>query len=340
MSSKARKAARTRNSQVALSEINIDTASRLVEMPVGAAKSPFGYFGSKQRLAVQIAHMLPPHNAWVEAFCGSAAVTMAKRAAPIEVINDADLQIVNVFRQLREHFAELTRLIELTPYAREEFYQAYRKNGNGNGLEQARKFLVASMMTVNGAIGSNGTGFKHSGFSYSQAYARNGQEARVSRWNSLPDRLRKVVQRLKHVRVEHRDARELLKMFLNRPATLVYLDPPYLMDRDHGYKIDANEKEFHEELLELCCRARCMVLVSGYNCPLYKSFLTARRGWERVQIETHTRNTKGKDFSRTEVLWKNRFFVKASSTGRVPIRLTAEERANFKVNPVRGQCIS
>ena len=335
MSLRARKSTLMPRGETALTEDNLSTASRSI-MRKGVATSAFGYFGSKKRLAVHIAKMLPPHNAWVEAFCGSAAVTMAKKPAPIEIINDADSQIVNVFRQLREHYAELIRLVELTPYAREEFQQAYKSIGNGNGLEQARRFLVASMMTVNGAVGSNGSGFKHSGFSYSQAYVRNGQEARVSRWNSLPDRLRRVVDRLKGIRIEQRDARELFKMFLNRPASLVYLDPPYLMDRDHGYKVDANEKNFHKELLELCCRARCMVLVSGYDNPLYNSFLTKRRGWERVSIETHTRDTRGKDFSRTEVLWKNIFFVKASSTGRVPIRLTAEEKVNSKVNPVRG----
>jgi DNA adenine methylase len=217
-----------------LSEDEISKASRSSGVPIGYAKSPFGYFGSKQRLARRIARILPPHNAWVEAFCGSSAVTMAKKPAPIEIINDADLQIVNVFRQLRENTVELCRLIELTPYAREEFEQAQRKIAAGDELEQARRFLVASMMTVNGAMGSNGNGVKHSRFSYSQSYARNGQEARVSRWNALPARLRKVVDRLKHVRIEHRDARQLLKMFLNRPATLVYLDPPYLMDRNHG----------------------------------------------------------------------------------------------------------
>jgi DNA adenine methylase len=297
--------------------------------------APFGYFGSKQRLAQRIAQMLPPHNAWVEAFCGSAAVTMAKKAAPIEVINDADLQIVNVFRQLREHSTDLIKLVELTPYAREEFEQAYRRTAALNGLERARRFLVACMMTVNGAMGSNGQGVRHSGFSYSQAYTRNGQEARVSRWNSLPERLSNVVERLKHVRIEHKDARELLRMFINRPATLFYLDPPYLMDRDTKYKIDANDKAFHEELLELCCRARCMVLVSGYDNPLYNSFLTKREGWERITIETHTRDTKGNDLARTEVLWKNQYFVKAAASGRVPIRLSAKERKNHKVNPVR-----
>ena len=318
-----------------LSEKQISKASSSTAVPVGYTRGPFGYFGSKQRLAQQIARILPPHNAWVEAFCSSAAVTMAKKAAPIEIINDADYQIVNVFRQLREHAMELCRLIDLTPYARGEFEKAQKINATADKLEQARRFLVASMMTVNGAIGNNGNGVKRSGFSYSQAYARNGQEARVNRWNGLPDRLRKVVDRLKHVRIESRDARELLKMFINRPATLVYLDPPYLMDRDYRYKVDANEKEFHEELLSLCCRAKCMVLISSYDNPLYRSFLTRERGWKRIAIKTYTRDTKGNDYSRTEVLWQNRHFVRAVVTGRVPIRLTEKEKANHKVNPAR-----
>jgi len=319
----------------ALAEKKFSTPSRSAKLSNGIATTPFGYFGSKQRLAVRIAQMLPPHNAWVEAFCGSAAVTMAKKPALIEIINDADMQIVNLFRQLRTHEAELLRLVQLTPYARKEFEASYKGNGRKRKLEQARRFLVASMMTVNGAVGSNGHGFKHSGFSYSQAYARNGQEARVHRWNSLPDRLEKVVDRLKAVRIEHRDARELFRMFLNRPASLVYLDPPYLMDRDHGYKVDANEEQFHQELLELCLKARCMVLVSGYNNKLYNSYLTKERGWRRQVIETHTRNTNGKDLTRKEVLWSNRLFVKAVATGRVPIRLSRKERENFKVNPTR-----
>jgi DNA adenine methylase len=317
-----------------LTEKVLSTASAIGDIsPV--ATSPFGYFGAKKRLALYIARMLPPHNAWVEAFCGSAAVTMAKTPAPIEIINDADSQIVNVFQRLREQPDELIRLIGLTPYARTEFENAYMEDGNGGKLEQARRFLVASMMTVNAAIGKRETGVKHSGFSYSQSYARSGHEARVSRWNSMPERLQRVVERLKQVRIERRDARELFKMFLNRPATLVYLDPPYLMDRDHGYKVDANEEGFHEELLELCLRARCMVLVSGYNNKLYNSYLTKERGWKRRVIGTHTRDTNGTDFTRNEVFWSNQRFAKAAATGRVPIRLSEKEKQNFKINPVR-----
>lgn len=306
-------------------------------IPVGlkSAPSPFGYFGAKLRLARRIADMLPPHNAWVEVFCGSAAVTLAKKPCPIEIINDADSHVVNLFRQLREKPKELSDLIELTPYSREEFEAAYQRNGKQIGLEGARRFLVASMMTVNGAMGSNGTGKRHSGFSFSQAYARNGHEARVNRWNSLPTRLSKVTKRLKNLRIENRDALALFRMFLNRPATLAYLDPPYLMERDQEYRIDANEEEFHKKLLKLCLKAKCMVLVSGYANPLYDAHLTAKRGWKKVRIETHTRDTKGKDLKRTEVLWENKAFVDAVKSGRVPIRLTKAEQANNKVNPVR-----
>jgi DNA adenine methylase len=299
-------------------------------------RTPFGYFGSKQRLATRIASALPPHNAWVEAFCGSAAVTLAKMPAPIEIINDLDRQIINFFQQLREHPVELCHAIELTPYAREEYETSKVLNEGPDKLEQARRFLVASMMTVNGAFGSNQSGKSLSGFSYSQSYARNGVEARVNRWNSLPARLEKVVQRLKAVRVENRNALTLLKMFLDRPATLMYLDPPYLMDRDHGYKMDANEESFHKELLSLSCQAQCMVLISGYDNDLYSSTLSQKQGWERTTMETHTRDTKGKDYSRTEVLWMNRVYVRAERGACLPIKLTEEEKNQNKVNPARS----
>ena len=61
---------------------------------------PFGYFGSKNKIALQLCSDLPPHNCWVEAFCGSAALTLRKEAAPIEIINDIDGDIINLFRQL------------------------------------------------------------------------------------------------------------------------------------------------------------------------------------------------------------------------------------------------
>ena len=291
-------------------------------------KPPFGYYGAKSRIAADILKTLPPHNAWVEAFCGSAAITLAKPPAPIEVINDLDGNIVNLFRVLRRDPSALAEVIALTPYAREEFIEAGRRRKRLTPIEKARRFLARTMMTINGDA-------KDAGFSYSSSFSRGGKEARVSRWHNLPERLAGIAERLRNVRVESLDARRLLELFLDRPATLVYLDPPYFVKRDHRYVIDANDEAFHKELLTLCCRARCMILLSGYDAPLYKKMLRPAAGWKRVSIKTHTRDTKGNDYVRREVLWQNKHFVKAARTGRLPLQLTAYEILEDKVNPPR-----
>ena len=293
-------------------------------------KPPFGYYGAKQRIATRIIKMMPPHNAWIEAFCGSSAITLAKKPAPIEVINDKNGEIVNLFDQLRNNCDELCRAITLTPYAREEFLKARLPQKCLSRVERARRFLVTSMMTVNGTQNTT-----RCGFSFSSSYVRQGMEARVSRWNNLPERLAKVAERLRYVRVENRDARELLEMFLGRPATLIYLDPPYFVKREHKYLIDANDRSFHEELLTLCCKAKCMILLSAYDTSLYSDMLSPKNGWERRLIKTHTSDTTGKDYARTEVLWLNRHFVAAAKLRRVPIDLTEEERQQNKLNPER-----
>src|SRR5258708_24313723 len=86
--------------------------------------SAFGYFGSKLRIAAKLQAELPPHNAWVELFCGSAAMTLAKKPVQIEVINDVHKEIVNFYRQLRNNGSRLRSLIKLTPYSREELEKA------------------------------------------------------------------------------------------------------------------------------------------------------------------------------------------------------------------------
>lgn len=291
---------------------------------------PFGYFGSKNKIAMQLASNLPKHNCWVEAFCGSAALTLRKKPAPIEVINDIDNEIVNLFNQLRNNHKKLCRMIELTPYAEQELINARIKIKGLDELERARRFLVQSMMAINGIFGQ-----EKGGFSYSDSYSRNGHDARVNRWNNLPERLELVVKRLKGVRVENRDARKLLKKYINRPATLVYLDPPYLGDRTNGYTKDANDEEFHKELLDLSNKAKCMIFISGYESELYNSILSEKEGWDKREIDTITKDSKGQSHKRTEVIWMNKFFIKAYKDNQVPIVLTEKEKLHGKLNPER-----
>jgi len=291
---------------------------------------PFGYFGSKNKIALQLCSDLPPHNCWVEAFCGSAALTLRKNPAPIEVINDFDNEIVNLFNQLRNNHEALCEAISMTPYAEQELIDARIPKEELSELERARRFLVQSMMAINGLFGA-----ARGGFSYSDSYSRNGHDARVNRWNNLPERLKRVVARLKKVRVENKDALKILQKYLKRPATLVYLDPPYLGKRTSGYNIDANDKEFHKKLLRLSNRAKCMIFISGYENDFYNSILNEKKGWKKKTIETITKDSKGNSHDRTEVVWMNKHYVNALKTQEVPIKLTEKERTQGKLNPIR-----
>jgi DNA adenine methylase len=292
--------------------------------------APFGYFGSKNRIALQLCSDLPPHNCWVEAFCGSAALTLKKEPAPIEIINDIDNEIVNFFEQLRNNHIDLCNAIELTPYAENELMNARVIVDGLSNIERARRFLVQSMMAINGLFGE-----AKGGFSYSDSYSRNGHDARVNRWNNLPERLKLVVTRLKKVRIENKDAIKLLKRYINRPATLVYLDPPYLGNRSNGYSKDANDEKFHEELLMLSNKAKCMIFISGYENDLYETILSEENGWSKKTIETNTKNSKGQSHNRTEVVWMNKHYMYALETKLMPIELTKKEKDQGKVNPER-----
>lgn len=292
--------------------------------------SAFGYFGSKLRIASKLCGQLPPHNAWVELFCGSAAMTLAKEPAQIEVINDINEHITNFFRQLRENSNELIRQIELTPYSRAEFELSRIEEVGLTPIERARRFFVAAMMAINGCFGD-----KPGGFSFSNSYARCGMEARVCRWNGMPRYLESIVTRLKTVRVEKKDALNLFEDFKNRPGSLVYFDPPYLGERSRGYDHDQTSVEFHEKLITAASRAKCMVFISGYQNDLYDKHLTAHSGWTRQLIKATTKGNNGKSFEREEVVWFNPVYQDALASGRIPLHLSQKERRNNKINPER-----
>jgi DNA adenine methylase len=291
-------------------------------------KPPFGYFGSKHRLALKLCENLPPHNCWIEAFSGSAAMTLVKEPAPIEIINDIDQEIFNVFLQLRDNYDELIELIEFTPYASDELKNARIQNNSDSDLERARKFIVQAMMAVNGTFGK-----ERGGFSVSHSYSRRNLEARVSRWVNLPSRLEAVVKRLQKVRIENKDALELLENYSNRPATLIYLDPPYFAQRSQSYNIDAMDENFHERLISWALDAKCMVFISGYESELYNSSFSEKRGWSKTSFPANTKGVNGDVQSRTEIVWMNYWFSEAVNNPNKDFEISEIDKKRGKLNP-------
>lgn len=288
------------------------------------------YHGGKWRLAPWIVANMPRHRFYVEPFGGGASVLLRKPRSYGEVYNDADSDVVNVFRVMRDErlAAELARLLALTPYSREEFEKAYSSSAEAQtpGTElramlRARATIVRSFMGYGGAAihGASAAGF---GMRVTSSSWTVPTGLRVSRlrgttpaidWARYPGRICQFVERLRGVVLECRDAFEIIAQHDDEQA-LFYLDPPYLpstrksMDR-HRYRHEMTEAD-HLRLAALVHGGfKGMVMISGYPSDLYS---TEYKGWERIEFQ----HLAQRAVPTTEVLWMNPACTEARRQGK------------------------
>lgn len=260
-------------------------------------RSPLRYPGGKAKIAAWIVSNLPDHDIYIEPYFGGGSVFFAKPPARIEVVNDLDHRVVNLFRVIREQPDELARLITLTPWARAEFLAS--DDVAGDPLEDARRFLVRVWMAHGGKLAYR-TGWRN-GWAGGKDASRGGP-AKV--WLTVPDRIAAVAQRLQEAIIDCRPAVDSLGQWAH-PSCLVYADPPYVhdtRDRDGGgrgaiYRHEMNNDD-HEALLDVLEAHPGPVVLSGYQTPLYDDRLTQ---WTRVDRQ----NYAYRGAERTESLWLN-----------------------------------
>jgi DNA adenine methylase len=269
-------------------------------------RPPTQYFGSKGRLAPWIASLLPAHRTYVEPFAGSAAVLFAKPPSPTEILNDADGDLVGLFRVLRDRGSELARSLHHTPYARAELAAATLDTSGLDELERARRVFVRLNMTVGKTLR------RSSGFA--AAYNTNGAD-HAHKFAALVDQLEAAAERLRRVILEDRPAVEVIAKYGAANAA-IYCDPPYLDStrsalakrRGADYHIEYATQADHRELAAALHATPAAVLISGYPSPLYEQLYDAR-GWWRVErpVDKPSSLTSGGRAARaTEVIWSNR----------------------------------
>lgn len=252
------------------------------------------YPGAKWSISDWIVSHLPPHDVYLEPFFGSGAVFFNKPPSRLETINDLSVEVVNLFKVLRDNPVELERMIELTPWSREEYYSCTMPNGNtpksGNDIEDARRFLVRCWQGMSSKIDGR-TGWR------CDIKCECGQN-HVKTWLKVPERIRDVVDRLKQVQIEQQPAVELIKRYKNENV-LIYADPPYPLSTRSGtmYYYEMSDKE-HIELLETLNEHPGPVIISGYECQLYENNLS-----EWIKETKSAVADKGK---RKEVIWINK----------------------------------
>jgi len=264
---------------------------------VTAIMPPLAYFGGKTTLAPKIASLLPDHLHYVEPYCGSLAVLLAKPPSRMETVNDLSRDLMTFWRMVRDRLDDLERICALTPHSRAEQELSYDLDGCDD-LERARRVWV--MLTQ-----ARGGTFKRTGWRFyrdpSSSYV--GMPAYL---NGYLARLPAAAARLREVSLECRPALELITDFGQHPDCLLYVDPPYLgstrgKNYDY-YQHDMRGEDDHRELADALLGCRAAVVLSGYPSPVYDELYA---GWGRVEMSAST-GQGGAWSNRTEVLWSNR----------------------------------
>jgi DNA adenine methylase len=214
---------------------------------------------------------------------GGASLFFARKPAAVEVLNDLNGDLVNLFRCLQDPktFPELQHRIRYTLYSRAEFGRAIDiLNGDETDpVLRAWAMFVAANQSFAGkydVIGNWGKAIHESA---------RGIAAENNKWIMRLSMLEDWHRRLLMVQIDNRDALEVIRYYDNLDAVF-YLDPPHhpdTWDVSQGYDHVADASH-HEQLVELILQCKGTVVLSGYDHPIYQSLI--ENGWTVTTYET------------------------------------------------------
>jgi len=231
-----------------------------------------------------IIQYVPSGNIYVEPFAGAASVFWhLPTPFSIEVLNDLDSDIVNLYRVLQNKakFEELEHRIIFTPYARAEFVRALQmaKDPTATDIDRAWAFFVRQNQGFGGKAKSVGDWGR-------KIYTiSNGMAATTSQWRCRLNLLSFWHDRLSRVQIDCTDGIECIK-YWDTPETVFYIDPPYVPDTRKERHLYKNEPElaYHERLVETILAVKGKAILSCYDHPVYSTLTKA--GWCKLTKKT------------------------------------------------------
>lgn len=194
------------------------------------------WVGGKSRLAKHIVSLIPEHTCYCEPFMGAAWVFFAKERSKVEVLNDLNGDLVNLFQVVRDRFDEFyNRRIWLIASERDyrDFVRRLADNDWRNDIERPLMFWYCLKQSFGAKIGG--------GWGFSRKSGPKGLGM---------DSLKAIHKRLTGVYINNQDVLACLARW-DSPETLFYLDPPYMMTttaKGKGCYRHTMEVDAHHEL--------------------------------------------------------------------------------------------
>jgi DNA adenine methylase len=228
------------------------------------------YIGGKSYLASWIISNFPedyPKLTYCEVFGGGGWVLFKKEQSFVEIYNDLNKDLVNLFTTIRDNYPEFSHRAEWCLHSREMFKEAIEKLADDEFISSVEKAMHYAILRVQTFAGGN---------SKSWAYGITADKITSGKWLPFIKRLELINARLKRVQIECLDFGNIIERY-DRKSTLFYLDPPYV-DAEHYYNTKGVNfgSEDHIRLAKLLKRIKGKFVLSYYEHPevrkLYKGY--------------------------------------------------------------------
>ena len=230
-------------------------------------KRLINWVGGKRLLRKTIAPLIPKDiKSYIEPFGGGGWVLFYKdRWADLEIYNDLDGRLVNLFRIVKYHPNAFKEEYKYLLGSRDMFFQFL--NGTFiTDIQKAVQFYFVITRSFGGKGSSFGTVKKSSG------------GASKSQKNVL-DKIDAIHERLDKVMIENRDFETLIKQYDFEDA-FFYCDPPY--SQGCGYDVTSTKDFDHERLREVLGNIKGRFLLSYDDSPKIRELY---KGFEMIEVE-------------------------------------------------------
>ncbi len=202
------------------------------------------YIGAKHAMRDKIFEVLDYScRTYVEVFGGSGSILLNKIPHKVEIFNDLNLEIYNLFYVIKFKHKEFLDELKYIPY-HEEFLK----------LVSSDEFLTSDVRRAVKTV------VEYNFLRHLTTFRKSPQgNFALSYFNKI-DCIEDIYERIKNVQIINRDFRYVMQD-MDSEDTIMYLDPPYY---GVNYYVEKFTHKDHEDLASLANKAKSKIVLSYY----------------------------------------------------------------------------
>lgn len=179
------------------------------------------WIGGKRRLAKHILPLFPDHHCYVEPFSGAAALFFMKTPTKVEVLNDINGELMNLYRVVKFHLTALIDEFRWSFVGRQQFeWYKHQPLTQLTDIQRAARFYYLQKTCFGARVES-------------QSFGTDASRPPRLNFSRMQEDLNKAHLRLSTATIENLPWADCVKRY-DRPDTLFYCDPPYFGTEGYG----------------------------------------------------------------------------------------------------------